>query len=67
MHGIFISDPHDGMIYVAERSRRGSKKLLWSSMPQAPIAAAARRVDPAHVPYHIRRAAYRWLSKPVTL
>jgi hypothetical protein len=27
--GIFISAAHDGQIYTAERSRKGSVKLLW--------------------------------------
>jgi hypothetical protein len=29
MHGIFISASDDGQVYVAERSGRGSQKLLW--------------------------------------
>jgi hypothetical protein len=33
----FVSEPHDGQIFIAERSRRGSRKLLWSVMPEATI------------------------------
>jgi hypothetical protein len=39
---VFISEPHDGVIFIAERSRRGSRKLLWSSMPVVPITADVR-------------------------
>jgi len=39
MHGIYISRPtDDGLIYIAERSRKGSVKLLWSVMPREPRA-----------------------------
>ena len=30
----FISQPLDGKIYIAEPSRKGSQKLLWSVMPE---------------------------------
>jgi hypothetical protein len=30
MHGIFISAPIDGRIYVAERNPKGHLRLLWS-------------------------------------
>ena len=36
---MFGSEPNDGQIFIAERSRKGSRKLLWSVMPEAPIAA----------------------------
>ena len=38
---MFGSEPNDGQIFIAERSRKGSRKLLWSVMPEAPIAADA--------------------------
>jgi len=38
---VFGSEPNDGQIFIAERSRKGSHKLLWSVMPEAPIAADA--------------------------
>src|SRR5260370_38807255 len=38
---VFGSEPNDGQIFIAERSRKGSRKLLWSVMPEAPIAADA--------------------------
>jgi len=65
MHGIFISTPHDGLIYIAERSRKGSQKFLWSAMPEAPIGADVR-IDASTVPRGIRRQAYRWLGKEST-
>jgi hypothetical protein len=60
LHGIYISDPHLGRIFVAERSRKGSKKLRWSVMPEhdGPDALCAPRT----VPYRIRRQAYRWMA-----
>jgi hypothetical protein len=62
MHGLFISAPIDGRIYVAERSRKGSVKLLWSIMPHAPVAPDVR-VEANEVPMAIRRQAYRALGK----
>jgi hypothetical protein len=38
---MFGSEPHDGQIFIAERSRKGSRKLLWLVMSEAPIAADA--------------------------
>jgi hypothetical protein len=38
---VFVSEPHDGVIH-RDRSRRGSRKLLWSSMLVVPIAADVR-------------------------
>ena len=62
MTGIYISEPHGGQYYIAERSRRGSLKLLWSSMPVEPTAAD-RRIEARLVPYRIRRQAYRRLNR----
>jgi hypothetical protein len=55
---VFISEPHDGVIFIAERSRRGSRKLLWSSMPVVRITADVR-IEAREVPNRIRRKAYR--------
>lgn len=55
---MFISEPHAGHIFIAERSRRGSKKLLWSVMPVAPVAADVR-IEPRAVPAPLRRRAYK--------
>jgi hypothetical protein len=55
---MFISEPHEGQIYIAERSRRGSKKLIWSVMPVAPVAADVR-IEPRAVPAPVRRQAYK--------
>jgi hypothetical protein len=61
MRGIFISKPHAGQIYIAERSRRGSRRLLWSVMPHAPVAADVR-IKVQAVPLKIRRQGYRVLD-----
>jgi hypothetical protein len=63
MHGIFISAPIDGQIYVAERSAKGSAKFLWS-MINATLLGQEQRINPRQVPHHIRRQAYRHLGKP---
>lgn len=55
---MYISKPYAGQIFIAERSRRGSKKLRWSVMPVAP-AAADVRIEPSAVPRLVRRRAYR--------
>jgi hypothetical protein len=63
MHGIFISEPCNGLYYTAERATRvrGAQKFHWSSMP-AHLNAADTRIDPSAVPYRIRRQACRWLA-----
>ena len=60
----FISQPLDGKIYIAEPSRKGSQKLLWSVVPENgdpsnPEASAGNRTEPHKVPLMIRRQAYR--------
>jgi hypothetical protein len=62
MHGLFISAPFNAQIFIAERSRKGSRKLLWSIMPEAPVAADVR-IEACAVPLAIRRQAYRHLGK----
>jgi hypothetical protein len=54
---MFISRPDNGVIYIAERSRK-SAKLLWSCMPVQPIRADVR-VEASDVPRPIRRQAYK--------
>jgi hypothetical protein len=61
-HGLFISAPYDGFVYVAERSRYGTSRFLWWVMPHMPIAADMR-IAAGAVPLAIRRQAYRHLSK----
>jgi hypothetical protein len=61
VHGIFVSAPHRERVYVASRSRKGARHLLWSVMPAAPTAADVR-VEASIVPIAIRRAAYRRLG-----
>jgi hypothetical protein len=55
---MFISEPHEGQIYIAERSRKGSSKFLWSVMPVEPVAADVR-IEARDVPRQIRRRAYK--------
>ena len=60
----FISQALDGKIYIAEPSRKGSQKLLWSVMPEQgdpsnPEASGGKRTEPHKVPLMIRRQAYR--------
>lgn len=54
---MFISKPTGGQIFIAERSRKGSAKLLWSMMPVAPVEADCR-VEASRVPRRIRKQAY---------
>jgi hypothetical protein len=60
VRGIYISAPIDGRIYVAERSRKGSSKLLWSVMPAHDGPDV--RIEAGNVPYRIRRQGYRHLG-----
>lgn len=55
---MFISEPHEGQIYIAEPSRRGSNKLIWSVMPVEPVTADAR-IEASAVPVRVRRRAYK--------
>jgi hypothetical protein len=48
---------HGDRIFIAEPSRKGSRKLIWSVMPRAPIAADAR-IESRLVPLKVRKAAY---------
>jgi hypothetical protein len=61
MDEMFISKPHRGLYFLAQRSR-GGHKFLWSIMPVAPVAADVR-IAPCDVPYAIRRQAYRYLDR----
>jgi|SRR5262245_8787900 len=51
LHGIYISAPYEGRIFVAER---------WSVMPEHQGADVL--CEPRTVPYRVRRQAYRWLA-----
>ena len=54
---MFISEPHAGHVYTAERSPKGYHKFIWSVTPvKMPVP---KRVDPNIVPRRIRRQAYR--------
>ena len=60
MHGIFISKPRGGFVYVARRSHR-SVKLIWhrANHPNGPCIC----LNANKVPRSIRYQAYRWLRK----
>jgi hypothetical protein len=62
IHGNFTSQPHNGRIYIAERSRKGARNLLWSVMPEHDGTDV--RIGPREVPLAIRRQAYRILEIP---
>src|SRR5262249_24202503 len=49
--------PHDGVIFIAGRSRRGSQKLVWAVMAITAIATDVR-INAREVPKPIRRRAY---------
>jgi hypothetical protein len=55
--GMFISEPYQGFYYIAEPSRKGVPRYLWSIMPVEPTAADSR-IDASLVPYRIRKQAY---------
>ena len=61
MRGLFISTPHNGEVYVAARSYRGSK-FQWWSLPYGDYMVPDRRIDASTVPHKIRRQAYRALD-----
>jgi hypothetical protein len=56
---IFISQPRDARIYVAERS----KKFLWSIGRAQIPSGPDMRIEASIVPKKIRRQAYRKLAK----
>jgi hypothetical protein len=65
----FISEPVAGRIYIAEHSRKGSRKLLWSVMPEIVpdndrASGADVRTEARLVPLKVRRQAYRALAPP---
>jgi len=53
---MFVSKPHAGTIYSAERSDRGPK-LRWSATPI--VNGCTVRIDADDVPRSIRAAAYK--------
>jgi hypothetical protein len=66
MRGIYISEPMNGIYYIAVRSPRGRQKFLWSTMRVKPTAADTR-IEACEVLYHIRRQAYRHLAKKMLM
>jgi hypothetical protein len=64
MHALFISEPYGDFWYIAERSRVGGKKFIWSIMPVKPTSADIR-IAASKVPRHIRYEAYKFLAKRV--
>jgi hypothetical protein len=59
---VFISQPHQGLVYIAERSRYGYRKLLWSVMTAMPLSLDTV-IEASLVPVKVRRAAYRKIGK----
>lgn len=59
-NGIFMSTPYRGRIYIAERSRKGLRGLLWSMMLEHD--GVDMPIDAREVPLIIRRQAYRHLG-----
>jgi hypothetical protein len=62
---MYISDPIDGVVYIAERLRRNMGRvngLAWSVVPVAPTAGF-KRIDAGDVPRLIRRRAYHLFEK----
>lgn len=56
----YISTPHKGVIYIIERARKGSSKLIASAMPaNQPVGDEV--IPIRRVPFTIRRAAKRYL------
>jgi hypothetical protein len=43
--GIFISKPYRAQFYIAERSYKGSRRLLWSTMPEVLNGALLKLVQ----------------------
>jgi hypothetical protein len=62
---MYISDPIDGQVYIAERPRYSMGRtngLAWSIVPVAPTAGF-QRIAAGDVPRLIRRQAYRLLAR----
>jgi hypothetical protein len=55
---VYISEPIHGKYFIAERSPKGHRGFLWSSMPVEPTAGPSR-VQASRVPLYIRKEAYR--------
>lgn len=53
----YISPAIRGKIYIAEPSRKGSRRLLWSVMSET--HSADMRTESNKVPLVLRRQAYR--------
>ena len=51
----FISEPSDGLIFIAEQVRKGSSKLIWSVMPEHGCGDSV--IASVYVPLNIRRKA----------
>jgi hypothetical protein len=64
----FVSEPHQGVIYILEPTRRGARKLSASAMPESvtptmpPGEAADRPIPYRSVPLAIRRAARKFFA-----
>jgi len=54
---MFVSQPVNGLIYVARRRKRGGKLLIWTAVPVAPGPEV--RLEATDVPRVIRRRAIK--------
>ena len=54
---MFVSEPVNGLIYVARRRQRGGKFLIWTAVPVAPGPEV--RLEATEVPRHVRRRAIK--------
>ena len=54
---MFVSQPVNGLIYVARRRQRGGKLLIWTAVPVAPGPEV--RLEATEVPRHVRRRAIK--------
>jgi hypothetical protein len=60
---IFISKPQPGgILYIAERSRKGYRRFMWSLGRAVIPSGTDIRIEASTVPYKIRRQAYRRLD-----
>jgi hypothetical protein len=54
---MFVSQPVNGLIYVARRRERGGKLLIWTAVPVEPGPEV--RLEATEVPRVIRRRAVK--------
>jgi hypothetical protein len=50
---MYVSDPIDGVIYVARHRRRGGKVLIWTRVPIAPGPKVRVLLDDRDLRVHV--------------